>query len=69
MDLVNQAIQDAKNNYNLRFTKYKISGNSNVKQKKVKDHIDYQGIMLPIFPILILSNSDQNTFIDIFKNI
>ena len=68
IDLVNQAIQDAQNNYNLSYTKYKVSGNS-VKQKKVKDLIDYQGIMLPIFTILILSNSDQNAFIGIFKNI
>ena len=68
IDLVNQAIQDAYNNYNLSYTKYKVSGKS-VKQKKVKDLIDYQGIMLPIFTILILSNSDQNAFIGIFKNI
>jgi hypothetical protein len=68
MDLVNKAIEDAENNYNLSYTKYKTSRKS-VKQKQVKDLIDYQGIMLPIFSILILSNSDQNAFIGIFKNI
>jgi hypothetical protein len=68
MDLVNKAIEDAQNNYNLSYTKYKTSGKS-VKQKKVKDLIDYQGIMLPIFSILILSNSNENAFIGIFKNI
>ena len=70
MDLVNKAIEDAQNNYNLTYTKYKTSGKSkSVKQKKVKDLIDYQGIMLPIFSILILSNSNENAFIGIFKNI
>ena len=68
MDLVNKAIEDAQNNYNLSYTRYKTSGKS-VKQKKVKDLIDYQGIMLPIFSILILSNSNENAFIGIFKNI
>ena len=68
MDLVNKAIEDAENNYNLSYTKYKTSRKS-VKQKQVKDLIDYQGIMLPIFSILILSNSNENAFIGIFKNI
>jgi hypothetical protein len=68
MDLVNKAIEDAQNNYNLSYTKYKTSRKS-VKQKQVKDLIDYQGIMLPIFSILILSNSNENAFIGIFKNI
>ena len=67
MDFINQAIQDAQNNYNLNFTRYKTG--KSLKQKKVKDVIDSEGIMLPIFSILILSNSDQNAFIGIFKNI
>ena len=67
MDLVNKAIEDAQNNYNLNFTRYKTG--KSLKQKKVKDVIDSEGIMLPIFSILILSNSNENAFIGIFKNI
>lgn len=67
-DLVIQAIQFANESDNLTFSNIEISGKS-VKKKQVKDLIDYRGIMVLIFSILILSLSNQNEFIEIFKNI
>ena len=72
MDLIRESIQDAKENYKVDETIYEFNDDDNPKPKlqevKKKD-IDYKGIILPIFSILILANSNKEEFIEIFKNI
>ena len=68
-DLIREAIEDAKNNYNLQVTITDIQKDHLVEKEVVQNTEDYKGIILPIFSILFLANSNQDDFIEIFEKI
>ena len=68
-DLIREAIEDAKNNYNLQVTITDIQKDHLVEKEVEQNTEDYKGIILPIFSILFLANSNQDDFIEIFEKI